>query len=81
MDSGGLPGTRVTTIFVTRVVCEKQILVDKLFLNAYMAIYRTDFWSFIIEFTTRNPNLGLPALEDGLFANSLIFEYIYIYII
>ena len=46
--------------------------------NAYMDIYRADFWSFIIEFTTRNPNLGIPALEDGLFANSLIFDYLYI---
>ena len=42
-----------------------------------MAISGTDFWSFITEFTTRNPNLGLPALEDGFFANSLIFDYLY----
>ena len=32
---------------------------------------------FIIELVTRNPNLGIPALEDGLFANSLIFDYLY----
>ena len=42
-----------------------------------MAISRADFWSFIIEFTTRNPNLGIPALEDRLFANLLIFDYLY----
>ena len=42
-----------------------------------MGISRADFWSFITEFTTRNPNLGIPALEDGLFANSLIFDYLY----
>ena len=33
-----------------------------------------DFWSFIIELVTRNPNLGIPALEDELFANLLIFD-------
>ena len=33
-----------------------------------MAISRGDFWSFITESVTRNPNLGIPALEDGLFA-------------
>ena len=58
-----------------------------------MAISRTDFWSFITELVTRNPNLGIPPLEDGLFLNLLIFNlfegfevllrihiYIYIYI-
>ena len=39
-------------------------------------MYSAAFWSFITEFTTRNPNLGLPALEEGLFANSLIFDYL-----
>ena len=29
------------------------------------------------ELVTRNPNLGIPALEDGLFANWLIFDYLY----
>ena len=42
-----------------------------------MAISRADFWSFINELVTRNPNLGIPALEDGLFANLLIFDYLY----
>ena len=42
-----------------------------------MAMSRADFWSFIIDFVTRNPNLGIPALEDRLFANSLIFDYFY----
>ena len=42
-----------------------------------MAISRADFWSFITDLVTRNPNLGIPALEDGLFANSLIFDYLY----
>ena len=42
-----------------------------------MAISKVDFWFFIIELDTRNPNLGIPALEDGLFANSLIFDYLY----
>ena len=40
-----------------------------------MAISRADFGSFSTELVTRNPNLGIPALEDGLFANSLIFNY------
>ena len=38
-----------------------------------MTISRADFWSFITELVTRNPNLGIPAREDGLFANLLIF--------
>ena len=42
-----------------------------------MAISRVDFWYLIIESVTRNPNLGIPALEDGLFANVLIFDYLY----
>ena len=42
-----------------------------------MANSRADFWSFIIELVTRNPNLGLPPLEDGLFANLTIFDYLY----
>ena len=42
-----------------------------------MAISKADFWSFISEFTTRNPNLGIPPLEDRLFSNLLIFDYSY----
>ena len=42
-----------------------------------MPICRTDFWSFIIDLVTRNPNLGIPALEDGLVANLSIFDYLY----
>ena len=42
-----------------------------------MAISRGDFWSFITELVTRNPNLGIPALEDGLFANLLNFDNLY----
>ena len=45
-----------------------------------MAISRVDFWYFITELVLRNPNLGIPALEDGLFANLLICNYLYIYI-
>ena len=41
-----------------------------------MAISRADFLSFLTELVTRNPNLGIPALEDGLFANLLIFDYL-----
>ena len=42
----------------------------------YVAICRADFWSFINEIVTRNPNLGRPALEDGLFVNLLIFNFV-----
>ena len=41
-----------------------------------MAIARVDFWSFIVELVARNPNLCIPALEDGLFASLLIFDYL-----
>ena len=46
-----------------------QILIDEIFLKCHIAISRGDFWAFIIELVRRNPNLGIPALEDGLFAN------------
>ena len=42
-----------------------------------MTIPKTHFWVFIIELVTRNPNLGIPALEDCLFANLLIFDHLY----
>ena len=42
-----------------------------------MAIPRTDLGSFITELVMRNPNLSIPPLEDGLFANLLIFDYLY----
>ena len=41
-----------------------------------MAISRLDFASFITELVMRNPNLGIPALENELFANLLIFNYL-----
>ena len=44
-----------------------------------MAISRGDFWSFIIELVMRNLNLGIPALEDGLFANLLILDYLWVF--
>ena len=40
-----------------------------------MAISRDGFWCFIIELVRRNPTMGITALEDGLFANLLIFNY------
>ena len=42
-----------------------------------MAISRADLLSFITELVTRNPTKGIPALEGGLFANLLIFNYLY----
>ena len=44
-----------------------------------MAISRAVFWYLIIELVTRNPTMGISALEDGrFFANLLIFDYLYI---
>ena len=43
-----------------------------------MAISRADFSSFIIAMCMRNRTMGIPALEDGLFVNLLIFDYLYI---
>ena len=42
-----------------------------------MAISRADLSSFIIDLVTRNPTMCIPALGDGLFANLLIFNYLY----
>ena len=42
-----------------------------------MAISRPDFWSLITKLFTRNPNLGIPPLEDGLFANLWICYYLF----
>ena len=44
-----------------------------------MAISRADFWSFINELVTRNPNLGIPPLENGYFGNLLISDYLYVF--
>ena len=37
-----------------------------------MAFSSVEFWSFITELVVRNPNLGIPALEDGLFASRVL---------
>ena len=52
-----------------------QILIDKIFLTWSYDHLQTWFWSFIIELVTRNPTMGMPPLEDGLFVNLLIFHY------
>ena len=75
-DHGGPLGTRVMTIFGSHVVCKVQILIDEIFLQCPYGHLQADFLLFIIELDTRNPNLGIPALEDGLFANSLILNYL-----
>ena len=49
-----------------------QILIDEIKKNGHIS--RSHFWFLIIELVTRNPNLGILALEDGLFANLLIFD-------
>ena len=43
-----------------------------------MAISRADFWSSIIAMCMRNRTMGIPALEDGLFVNLLIFDYLHV---
>ena len=42
-----------------------------------MTISKADFLSFITELVMRNPILGIPPLQDGLFANLSIFYYLY----
>ena len=37
------------------------------------------FGSFITELATRNPTMGTTTLEDGLFANLLIFDYLHVF--
>ena len=49
-------------------------LLMKFSLLGRMAISIAEFWSFIIELVTRNPTMGIPALEDALFVNVLIFD-------
>ena len=44
-----------------------------------MAISRADFWSSINELVTRNPTMGIAALEDGLLMNLLIFDFLCMY--
>ena len=41
-----------------------------------MVISRVDFLCFITAMCMRNRNMRIPALEDGLFANLLIFDYL-----
>ena len=71
---GGTPGTRVMLI-----VRKCKSLLMKFSELGRMAISRTDFCSFIIELGTRNPTMGIPALDDGLPANLLIFDYLYVF--
>ena len=42
------------------------------------AISRTDVLAFITAMRMRNPTMGIPAKEDGLFVNLLIFDYLYV---
>ena len=51
-----------------------QILIDEIFIKWPYGLSRVDFWFFIAELVTRDPNLGIPALEDELFANLLFFK-------
>ena len=44
-----------------------------------MAISSADFCSFIIELVMRNPTMCIPALEDDLFVNLLICDYLCMY--
>ena len=42
-----------------------------------MAVWPSPGLVLITELVTTNTNLGIPTLEDGLFANLLIFDYLY----
>ena len=52
------------------------MLIDEIFLTRPYDRLQGRLLVFYYELVTRNPNLGVPALEDGLFANSLIFNYL-----
>ena len=43
-----------------------------------MGTSRADLSSFITAMITRNPTMGIPALEDELFVNLLTFDSLYI---
>ena len=42
-----------------------------------MAISRVDFSFLISAMIARNPTMGILALEDGLFVNLFILNYLY----
>ena len=46
-----------------------QILIHEIFLTWPYGHLQDLFLVFHYEFVTRNPTMGIPALEDGLFAN------------
>ena len=43
-----------------------------------MAVSKADFWFCITAMSIGNRTMGIPALEDGLFVNLLIFDYLHI---
>ena len=45
-----------------------------------MAISRVDFGCFNTAMCMRYRTMGIPALEDGLFVDLLIFDYLRMYI-
>ena len=45
-----------------------------------MTISKADFWICITELVTRNPNLGIPALEDVFFSKFVDFRLLILYI-
>ena len=55
-----------------------QILVDEVLLFRPYGVSRADFWSFIITMRMRNRTMGIPALEDGVFVNLFICNYLYV---
>ena len=74
---GRRPESRVMPIFGPMLPPSMQILIDEIFLTWPYGHLRANFWSFISELVTRNPTMAIPALEDGLFANLLIYDYLY----
>ena len=57
------------------MLCVKvQILIDEIFLKCQYGHLQSCFFLLLLNLVTRNPNLGIPALEDGLLANWLIFD-------
>ena len=72
----GMPWDAIYDYLGSVLFVKVQTLIDGILPTWPFAISRVDFWFFIIELVMRNPNLDIPDLDDGLFANLLIFDYL-----
>ena len=78
---GKRPTAREMTTFVSHVTTQRASPYWLNFPN--LAVWPSPelILVFVItELVTRNPTMGIPALEDALFANLLMFDYLCTYI-